>query len=77
MGILESLTGRTKVLRYRIVFGAGNIVGVSIEPCVPRIPEPDYIRLWASYEVLPPLQPSLASPWIRVLRKSTLRAIII
>ena len=50
MGILEALTGRKRVLRYRIVFGAGNIVGVDIEPCVPRIPGPDYIRLWASYE---------------------------
>jgi hypothetical protein len=50
MGILEALTGRTRVLRYRIVFGAGNIVGVHIQPCVPQIPGPDYVRLWASYE---------------------------
>ena len=38
MGILEAITGHTKVLRYRIVFGAGNIVGVHIQPCVPKIP---------------------------------------
>ncbi len=50
MGFLEALTGRTKVLRYRIVFGPGNVVGVHVEPCVPEIPGPDYIRLWASYE---------------------------
>ena len=50
MGILEAITGHTKVLRYRIVFGAGNIVGVHIQPCVPKIPGPDYIRLWASHE---------------------------
>ncbi|MFQ5662353.1 MAG: hypothetical protein ACE5HL_00775 [Terriglobia bacterium] len=50
MGILEALTGRTKVLRYRIVFGADKIVGVHVEPCVPQIPGPEYIRLWASYE---------------------------
>ena len=38
MGILEALTGHTKVLRYRIIFGAGNFVGVHIRPLVPKIP---------------------------------------
>ena len=50
MGILEALTNRRRVLRYRIVFGAGNIVGVHIQPYVPKIPGSDYIRLWASHE---------------------------
>ncbi len=50
MGILDTLTGRTKVLRYRIIFGYDKTVGVQIEPCVPEIPPPDYVRLWASYE---------------------------
>lgn len=50
MGILNFLTGRTKVLRYKIVFGADNVVGVGVEPRVAQIPGPDYIRLWASYE---------------------------
>ena len=50
MGILDSLAGRTKVLGYRIVFGADNVVGVHVEPSVAQIPGPDYIRLWASYE---------------------------
>ena len=50
MGILDALTGRTKVLRYRMVFGSGNNVGVHIEPCVPQIAAIEYIRLWASYQ---------------------------
>ena len=50
MGILDALAGRTKVLRYRIVFGADNTVGVHIEPYVPEIPTPNYVRLWVSYE---------------------------
>lgn len=50
MGILDVLAGRTKILEYRIVFGAENVVGVDTKTCVPKIPGPDYVRLWACYE---------------------------
>ena len=49
MGIMEAVSGHTKVLGYRIVFGAGNLVGVHIQPLVPKIPGRDYVRLWASH----------------------------
>ena len=50
MGVLDALFGRTKVLEFAITFDENNNVGVNIFACVPEIPGPDFIRLWASYE---------------------------
>ena len=50
MGVLDALFGRTKVLEFAITFDENNNVGVNIFACVPEIPCPDFIRLWASYE---------------------------
>ncbi|MEO8399661.1 MAG: hypothetical protein ABI550_07585 [Ignavibacteriaceae bacterium] len=50
MGFLETLTGKSKVLSFEIIFDENNNVGVKVKKIVSKIPTPDYIRLWACYE---------------------------
>ena len=50
MGLLNALADRKKVLTYEIIFGAKSDVGVRVQPLVPVVPGPDYIRLWVSYQ---------------------------
>ena len=45
MGILETLSGRKKVLSFEIIFNDKNKVGVIVNKNVPIIPTPDYIRV--------------------------------
>ena len=49
MGFLDALAGRTRVLKYEIVF-TDREVGVRVTPDVPVVQPPDYIRLWACYQ---------------------------
>ncbi len=51
MGFLERLAGWKEILHYEIVF-EGRAMGVGISPLVPEVPNPEYIRLWATYEAL-------------------------
>lgn len=50
MGLLETISGRKKVLSFEIIFDDNNNVGVNVRKNVSMIPTPDYIRLWACYE---------------------------
>jgi len=50
MGIIETLSGRKRVLSFEIIFDDNNNVGVSVNKNVSMVPTPDYIRLWACYE---------------------------
>lgn len=50
MGILESLAGWKRILQYAIAFGGDKDVSVHVIPSVSKLPGPEYIRLWASYE---------------------------
>jgi hypothetical protein len=43
------VTGFKKILTFRIAFGPDDTIGVTMEKLVPHVPEPEYIRVWASY----------------------------
>lgn len=50
MGLIETLTGKTKLLEFKIIFDENDNVGVIEQSILPNIQSPDYIRLWASYQ---------------------------
>lgn len=50
MGFLEKLSGKTKVLEFKIIFDENNCVGVQENRFLSVVQFPDYVRLWASYQ---------------------------
>ncbi|MBL9160135.1 MAG: hypothetical protein JNJ70_21820 [Verrucomicrobiales bacterium] len=49
MGLFEMLSGRKKILSFKIVFDEENNVGVATKSAVPNVADVDYVRLWSCY----------------------------